>query len=862
MRTIGRPLLSLAMSVLLCMSMLGVPIGGAFASNVSEGAGGQEAAAVQDSASSDATESTGSGTETDSAGDSAEGNRESGSETASSDEADTASSEPLQDSTVEPATSAEVPSGEDSADDGSNPDEGKESAQEGDVEDIAFLYVDQSLVSLGAEQNIVVSLASGGDGVERAILHYSNSDSGEAYTAEASRLNGMDMLFAFSPDSPGAYMLDSLDVWVGDSDTPVTYSLASLSGAFFDVEQEGAEQDAEESSVFTLDDSGALVESESVEEALESSDVLTMSEPAAESAPNAIQPRSVSGKIVIALDPGHGGSDPGAVANGLRECDINWSIAQACKKKLESYGRYTVVLTRTKNECPSLAERVRRAANAGAHLFVSIHINSGGGTGSEVYIPNDSSYLKAQTQGVAEPVAKSILAKLKALGLKNRGVKQKDWGGSDPERYEDGSVCDYYGVIRESRYRGIPGMIVEHAFVDNSSDASKLASSSFLTKLGNADAEGIASSFTFANNGVTVEGSDFVKGKPITFSANVVGETSGLTYNYAWSYQGKWETWGSTVKDTGHRTSATSGSFTPTKIGDYYLWVDIVRADGTTQTTLQKKISVSGDWSASGVSAPSTAKVGQSVSWSAEVSGPDSGSLTYSYAWRYGTGWSLWGSTLKDTGSTTSARSGSFTPTKAGTWYVWVDVRDASGRTVTTDAHAVRVTASYPIMGASQTNVEQMIRRFDAAGHSYPSTVYASKGAATIRDFCAILVEESIAEGVRPEVVFAQAMHETGWLQFGGDVQASQCNFGGLGATGGGASGATFGDVRTGLRAQVQHLKAYASTDSLNNAVVDPRFSYVSRGSAPFVEDLTGRWASDSNYGVALIKEIDALLEA
>ena len=103
---------------------------------------------------------------------------------------------------------------------------------------------------------------------------------------------------------------------------------------------------------------------------------------------------------------------------------------------------------------------------------------------------------------------------------------------------------------------------------------------------------------------------------------------------------------------------------------------------------------------------------------------------------------------------------------------------------------------------------------------------------------------------MRAEVLFAQAMWETGWLQFGGDVKASQCNFGGLGATGGGAQGATFANVRTGLRAQVQHLKAYASTASLKNTCVDPRFSYVTRGCAPNLEDLNGKWAvPGDNYG-------------
>ena len=109
-------------------------------------------------------------------------------------------------------------------------------------------------------------------------------------------------------------------------------------------------------------------------------------------------------------------------------------------------------------------------------------------------------------------------------------------------------------------------------------------------------------------------------------------------------------------------------------------------------------------------------------------------------------------------------------------------------------------------------------------------------------------------EGVKPEVVFAQSMLETGWLKFGGQVSAEQCNFCGLGATDGGAAGASFNSygansVRMGLRAQVQHLKAYACNDALVNQCIDPRFGYVMRGCAPCLGDLSGRWATDQNYG-------------
>lgn len=170
------------------------------------------------------------------------------------------------------------------------------------------------------------------------------------------------------------------------------------------------------------------------------------------------------------------------------------------------------------------------------------------------------------------------------------------------------------------------------------------------------------------------------------------------------------------------------------------------------------------------------------------------------------------------------------------------------------------VSVGTAIMGASAVTVNQMTTYYNRSGKKYPSAVYEDKGAANIDAFCNIVMQEAAAEGVRADVVFAQICNETGFLQFGGDVSADQCNFAGLGATGGGVAGETFSDVRTGIRAQVQHLKAYACKDPLNQKCVDSRFSYVERGTAPFVEWLGiqenpyGKgWATAKNYGYTLM---------
>ncbi|MDO4183427.1 MAG: GBS Bsp-like repeat-containing protein, partial [Coriobacteriia bacterium] len=184
---------------------------------------------------------------------------------------------------------------------------------------------------------------------------------------------------------------------------------------------------------------------------------------------------------------------------------------------------------------------------------------------------------------------------------------------------------------------------------------------------------------------------------------------------------------------------------------------------------------------------------------------------------------------------------------------------DCLGRT-TYEVAASEITSGYTIMGASSATAAMMVARYNQMGKPYPSAALSRGGAGSIEEFCTILYEEAVAEGVKSEVVFAQAMHETGWLQFGGDVSVEQFNFSGIGATGGGVPGNSFSSVREGLRAQVQHLKAYASTAALVNPVVDPRFTYVTRGCAPTVEDLGGRWAAGGGYGDALRYQISQLL--
>lgn len=168
------------------------------------------------------------------------------------------------------------------------------------------------------------------------------------------------------------------------------------------------------------------------------------------------------------------------------------------------------------------------------------------------------------------------------------------------------------------------------------------------------------------------------------------------------------------------------------------------------------------------------------------------------------------------------------------------------------------------IMGEAQATAQQMAL-YCRSKNAEPQIT-----SCTLEELAGMFLEEGRAEGVRGDVAWAQSLHETGFFKFGGIVLPMQNNFAGIGALNGNATGqaATFPDPRTGVRAQIQHLKAYASTEPLVNACVDPRFSLVARGCAPWVEWLGASdnpqgkgWAvPGKGYGASVIKLLGAVV--
>lgn len=172
-------------------------------------------------------------------------------------------------------------------------------------------------------------------------------------------------------------------------------------------------------------------------------------------------------KVFIGI--GHGGSDPGAVANGLKEKDLNLQIALACKDYLTQYG-VEVKMSRTKDENDPLSEEIRECNSFSPDLAVDIHNNAGGGDGAEVFHHYGG--------GKGKTLAINILDEIIKIGQNSRGAKtRKNTAGND-----------YYGFIREV---SAPAVIIECAFVDNATDIEILATEGKRKSMGQAIAKGI-----------------------------------------------------------------------------------------------------------------------------------------------------------------------------------------------------------------------------------------------------------------------------------------------------------------------------------------------------------------------------------
>jgi N-acetylmuramoyl-L-alanine amidase len=171
----------------------------------------------------------------------------------------------------------------------------------------------------------------------------------------------------------------------------------------------------------------------------------------------------------VFLGVGHGGTDPGAVANGFKEKDLNLSIALACHAELTRHG-VSVLMSRTKDETEDLVDRIKECNTFKPDLALDIHNNAGGGDGAEVFHHYGG--------GTGKTLAENILAEVVRAGQNSRGAKVK----------KNSAGKDHFGFIRET---SCPAVIVECAFVDNATDIKIIDTAAEQKAMGVAVAKGI-----------------------------------------------------------------------------------------------------------------------------------------------------------------------------------------------------------------------------------------------------------------------------------------------------------------------------------------------------------------------------------
>ena len=706
--------------------------------------------------------------------------------------------------------------------------------QQVDSVESTFQYVYLAYPSLpsGADQVIAFATPNDGEVLSSATLGYVSAN-GVKGSVDASSTADNSAAFTFGAKlEANTYFLTSISYYLEGDGTEHKIDLSDRDYSFTVAD---SSMNSEGTSVYYADGDGNAVEAQSIQQALECAD-----SPDGVSTYAARSARNVS---VIALDAGHGGSDPGAQGNGKSEADLTWKIVTACKNKLEAYG-FKVVLAREQYGNYSgndFLYRVQRCIDQGAQAFVSFHINSGPSAahGAEVYAPtaNGSDYTQVSVE-----LANKVMNNLAAMGLTYRGVFQMQVG-------------DEFAVIRCAREQGIPGILIEHGFISNSGDVANYFSDDGCRRLGEADAAAIIAQFPhpYSIDGITFSEELGRAGSSIKVGVNVTGKTDGLKYKFVWHKVGAdWNSsnWGVIGQDL----TSPSVVWTLPQAGEYEIYADVVDSNGYISSTSKYKVV---NWSVEGLDVSGEARSGKPLKLQARVSG-DTGGLKYKFVWEKG-GWAKWGTAG---GGSSSSASCEWTPSEPGEYTLYLDVIDGDQAKHLTRKVTVDGT---PIMGMSTISAESMARLFVSTGHTYPSEVYSQRGASSITEFCNQVILAASSEGVRPEVVFAQAMLETGWLQFGGSVSADQCNFAGLGATSPQVGGARFDNVYQGLLAQSQHLKGYATGMPLNNVCVDPRYQIlVDRGYlgiAPCLEDLNGLWAVPGDgYGQRIAAIINRMI--
>ena len=843
-----------------------------------------------------------------------------------------------------------------------------------------YLVLDNAYIAVGGTQNVVVNIGEDTLTISGGRLLYHRVSDGAAYEMAATETDGNGLRFSetFADESrTGEYALDAIIYEKDGQEYQINLSDAGMDVRFGVNTEVETNPDAEvvdeantdvDMDVVSFDENGNQTSEASIEDAIATQK--------AETAESGISTARYNGNVVVVLDPGHDGTHSGSSANGFVEAQLNLKIAQYCKAELEEYYGVTVYMTRDSASCPNgggdnkscLQRRADIARDMGANLFVSLHNNyssASSASGAEIWYPNQN--YNPWTSQVGGSAASCILEQLTSLGLKGRGTQIRN---ANEDKYPDGSAADYYAVIRHCKEYGIPGIIVEHAFMSNSSDAANfLSNDEGLKKLGVADATGIAQYFGLKKEkpeeySAVFDAAYYADRYPDLKTAFGNDDSALLQhfiqYGMAEGRQGNSQFDVYSYKNLYPDLRAAFGN----NLKSYYMhYISSGKSEGRKATgvnTLQKPITTYNgiDYSAvydynyylkkhsdlakiytnddigllahfvnCGMSEGRQAKdsfdvfsyrnqyqdlrvafgnnlksyymhyisngkaEGRKATGVKSIQNPITtyNGVDYSAVYDY----NYYNSKYSDLKSAfkgddidllahfvnNGMKEGRQASKKFNVQIYknnYMDLQQAFGNDLKpyymhyiqngkAEGRNAESQIYHSVITKSTTTVNQMVNYYNAKA-SYPA-YYGNANVPDIRSFCQVYYDEATAEGVDPALAFTQAMKETGFLKFTGQVKIDQFNFAGMGVTDASTNGDSYQNVREGIRAHVQHLKAYAvKNPTFANPVVDKRYSSwfaANRsGTAPYIEWLgisenpSGfGWAAEKGYGYSILND-------